>query len=359
MHRLLAALLLILALPAQAADLPLDRLTMPEGFRIETFARVPGARSVALSDGAVFVGSRGHAVHAVRLSDRKVTRVLDGLNVPNGIAVRDGFLYVAEQHRIVRYPLGATPGTVASTTPDVLFTGLPDKRWHGWRYAGFGPGGKLYVAVGAACNICRLKGLEGSIVRLNPEGGQPRIFAKGVRNSVGFDFHPVTGELHFTDNGADHMGDDSPPDELNHAPTKGLHFGFPFFGGGTDRTPDFRYASLPADTVPPEIAFGAHVAALGIDFYEGPQFPKTYRHDAFVAQHGSWNRSVPDGYRVVHVSFDEAGRATGYTPFIEGWLGPDGKAWGRPVDLEERPDGSLLVSDDKAGALYRVTYEGP
>lgn len=359
-HRLFAFLLfLLLALPGQAAELPLDMLRLPSGFQIEVFARVPGARSMVLGKDVLFVSSRGDSVYGVDLKSREAIEVQIGLKVPNGIALDDHHLYVAEQHRVIRVPLSGALERMWKAKPEVLFEGLPDNPWHGWRYMTLSPDGQLYIAVGSPCNICRTKGFEGTIVRLPKDGGTPSIFARGVRNSVGMDFHPVTGELHFTDNGADHMGDDSPPDELNHAPRPGLHFGFPFYGGGADRTSQYARATPPKDAVMPEVAFGAHVAALGIDFYQGRSFPDEYRNDAFVAQHGSWNRSIPDGYRVVRVRFDRAGRAVGYKPFVEGWLRPNGSSWGRPVDVEELPDGSILISDDRAGAIYRVSYHGP
>jgi glucose/arabinose dehydrogenase len=359
----LAVLLLLAAGPAGAEE-RLAGIRLPPGFAIELFARVPGARSLAPAPelGLLFVGSRGDAIHAVELRPDgragAVRTALGGLNVPNGIAWRDGFLYVAEQHRLVRFRIRGPADLGAAAEPEVLYDRLPDKRWHGWRYAGFGPDGRLYVAVGAPCNVCRVSGLEGTIVRFAPEGGPPEVYARGVRNSVGLDFHPRTGELYFTDNGADFMGDDEPPDELNHAPQPGLHFGFPYFGGGRSRTAEFRDEPPPGPTVPPAVAFGAHVAALGLHFYRGARFPAEYRTDAFVAQHGSWNRTVPDGYRVVRVRMTPDGRALGHEPFAEGWLMPDGRRWGRPVDIKELPDGSLLVSDDHAGAVWRISYGG-
>lgn len=362
----LVPLFLAAAFPACAAEAPslLAGITLPEGFRIEIYARVPGARSMAVAEelGVVFVGTRGDAVYAIIDRDRdrradSVVKVKSGLRVPNGVAWKDGRLYVAEQSRVVSF---AAPdlATLGRAAPEVLFDGLPDDRRHGWRYIAFGPDGLLYVSVGSPCNICATSGLEGTIIRLDVKGGRPEIFASGVRNSVGMDFHPVTDELHFTDNGADWMGDDQPPDELNHAPRKGLHFGFPYYGGGSARTDDFLGRHPPRPVTFPEIRFAAHVAALGVHFYRGGQFPPEYRHDAIVAQHGSWNRSVPDGYRLVRVRFDKSGRAQSRQPFAEGWL-RDGVSWGRPVDVKELGDGSLLVSDDHLGAIYRITYRKP
>jgi len=364
---ILAALAVVLALtplPA-AAQNPLGLIKLPPGFKIELYARVPGARSMAVMDdwGVVLVGTRGENVFAIIDADKdgrsdKVVQVFRNLNVANGIAYKDGWFYVAEQHRIIRF---SAPDlrTLAGADPQVLFRELPNNSWHGWRYARFGPDGKLYVAVGSPCNICETDGLEGTIIRISPEGGRPEIFASGVRNSVGFDFHPATGDLYFTDNGADDMGDDSPPDEFNHAPTKDLWFGFPYFGGGRDRTPDFKGAPLPRPATFPVIEFGAHVASLGISFYRGTQFPAEYRQDAFVAQHGSWNRSVPDGYRIARIRFNkQTHTAVAQETFADGWL-QGGSAWGRPVDVKEMADGSLLVSDDRADTVYRITYTAP
>jgi glucose/arabinose dehydrogenase len=244
---------------------------------------------------------------------------------------------------------------IGKEPPRVLFDGLPDKGWHGWRYAAFGRDGMLYVSVGAPCNVCSTQGLEGTIIRLDPAGGKPEVFARGVRNSVGMDFQPATGELYFTDNGADNMGDDVPPDELNHAPRAGLHFGFPYYGGGDAATSFLVGTRPPQPARMPVVRFGAHVAALGIHFYRGSMLPEEYRGDALVAHHGSWNRTVPDGYRIARVRFDDDGRATAWEPFAEGWL-EGGAAWGRPVDVKELGDGSVLVSDDRAGVLYRITY---
>ena len=364
------------ASPARAADpaptpLP-DFIKVPPGFAIAEYARVPKARTlVPVPDlGLVFVGQRGPEVHAILDTDQdgrpeKIIRLFDDLNVANGIDWKDGWLYIAEQDRIRRWRARSLPELMRAE-PEVLYDKLPDDPWHGWRYARFGPDGMLYVAVGAPCNICDLNGLEGTIVRLcppempRPPGAGPvEIFARGVRNSVGFDFQPGTGHLIFTDNGADNMGDDVPPDELNIAPEPGMWFGFPHFGGGTARTEEFRGQAQPYPHHPPIVEFGAHVASLGVSFYRGDQFPADARGDAFVAHRGSWNRTIPDGYRVARVRFDkETGTAKGWEPFATGFLRPGGARWGRPVDVKELPDGSLLVSDDHRGAVYRITYSG-
>jgi glucose/arabinose dehydrogenase len=348
---------------ATAEQLPVAQIKVPTGFKIETYARVPGARSISVVESLnlAFVGTRGDSIYAIldankdRRADR-VVRVKTGLRVPNGIVWHAGYLYVAEQHRIVRFKAPDLT-TLALAKPEVLFGNLPDLGHHGWRYAGMGPDGMLYVSVGAPCNICRLEGLTGTIIRIKPTGGKPEIFASGVRNSVGFDFQPSTGEMYFTDNGADGMGDDSPPDEFNHAPKKGLWYGFPYFGGGHDRTPNFKGQKLPRTPSFPVVEFGAHVASLGVHFYRGSMFPGTYKNDAFVVQRGSWNRTIPQGYRVMRIRFNESGKVLGKQIFADGWLNKHGEYWGRIVDVKELGDGSLLVSDNHANAVYRITYK--
>jgi glucose/arabinose dehydrogenase len=339
------------------ANPPLQRLDLPPGFAIEVFAEVPGARSLAVADGGrkVYVGTRESDLYAVLDPERDgvadgVMQVASGLNVPNGLAAQDGRLFVAEQHRIVRFE---PDGKVEIVVPPGV---LPDFRHHGWRYAGFGPDGKLYVAIGAPCNICEVAGFEGTIIRMNPDGHELEIFARGVRNSVGFDWHPLTGEMFFTDNGGDDLGDRIPPDELNRAHVPGLHFGYPVVYGDGIPYPQFAGRAPPVETTAPVVALEAHAAALGIHFYRGAMFPEDFRGDAFVAQHGSWNRTDPVGYRIMRLRFDAAGQPRGKEIFVAGWLGDDGRAWGRVVDLAELPDGSLLVSDDRAGLIYRITY---
>ena len=359
---MLAGILSLAGCAAAVTRADLAKIKLPPGFRIAVYARVPSARSLALAPslGGLFVGTRGDKLYAVFDRDRdhraeQVRVISSSLNVPNGIAFHGGYLYIAEQHRIIRYrPVlaGLGPKHV-----EVLFDRLPDFSHHGWRYAAIGPDRRLYVTVGAPCNICDIGGLQGTILRFELDGGDPVVFARGVRNSVGIDFHPATGEAFFTDNGGDGMGDDVPPDELNHAPRPGLNFGYPHYAGGDAVSPGYFDRKAPEGAVFPTVAFGAHVAALGIHFYRGRMFPPAYRNDAFVAQHGSWNRTVPDGYRIMRVRFDASGRPTAKEVFAEGWL-QHGRAWGRPVDIKELPDGSLLVSDDRAGVIYRITYAG-
>lgn len=338
----------------------LDRLRLPEGFAIELFAQVPGARSLAVAeDGArIYVGTRGHEVFAVLDPERdgranEVVPLAGNLKVPNGIAAdRDGTLYVAEQHRIVRLaPTGAWQVVVP---PGVL----PDASLHGWRYAALGPDGRLYVTIGAPCNACETKGFEGTIVRLRPDGHELEIYARGVRHAQGLDWHPATGELFFTDPGADWLGDRIPPDEINRASEPYLHFGYPQRYGNDLPDPRFSLVGLRQPTRPAVLDLPPHAGALGLRFYRGAMFPDGYRHDAFIAQHGSWNLPDPVGYRVMRIHFDHAGRPLSQEVFIDGWLGRDGRFWGRPVDLAELPDGSLLLSDDFAGLIYRITYAG-
>jgi len=353
------------SLSVQTAVAAQTDLSLPPGFSIAVYAKAPGARSLALAEdlGAVFVSTRHDTVYAIPLRDDDGLRpsypVLRGLTSPNGIAWKDGFLYVVEQHRVTRYHVPSIDA-LTDAKPEVLFDDLPDKDWHGNRYIRFGADGALYVGVGAPCNVCSLSGYEGSILKFTPgRWNKPEIAATGVRNTVGIDFHPATGQIFFTDNGADGMGDDSPPDELNALTTPGAHFGFPWYGGGEDRAPHFRLLPVPSGMVAPVVRFQAHVAPLGIDFYAGRMFPEVYKGDAFVAQHGSWNRSSPVGYQIKRIRFNATGQVIGQEPFITGWLRPDGGVTGRPVDLEELPDGSLLISDDAAGLIYRVTYKKP
>ena len=352
---------------AQRADLAL--LRVPPGFTIAIYADdVPGARSMALSpSGIVYVGTRDGgdgSVYAVVDEDAdgagdRVVAIARGLSQPNGVAWRDGSLYVAEFNRVIRY--AAIDDFVSSGRgfDDVplatVVRELPETDHHEWRYIAFGPDGKLYVGLGAPCNICDPEAPLAGIARMNPDGSGFESFASGVRNTVGFDFHPGTGELWFTDNGRDELGDDVPSDELNAAPRPGIHFGYPFCHQGDVADPEFGELRRCAEFEPPAWKLGAHVAALGMQFYDGAMFPQEYRGRIFIAEHGSWNRSSKVGYRVVSVRL-EGGRPVEEETFAEGWLQGD-EAWGRPVDVLVMPDGALLVSDDRAGAIYRIASE--
>ena len=340
----------------------LSKLHMPPGFKVEVYAEVPGARQMALgTNGNVYVGTRGNKVYAVvdKNKDHKADQVvtmLDDLNVGNGVAMYDGNLYVAEQNRITRY---AAPdfdlNLPFKKMREVIYDKLPNKDHHGWRYIAFGPDKKLYVTIGAPCNICDPQGIEASIIRMNPDGSNVETYAKGVRNSVGMDFQPKTNTLFFTDNGVDMMGDDIPHDELNAAPKIGMHFGFPFYAGDNARQNEWKNKTPPKDVTYPVNKFQAHSANLAVKFYTGKQFPTEYQNSAIVAQHGSWNRKSPVGYQLMRVTFDDKHQVKSSEVFIDGWL-ENGEVWGRPTDILQMPDGSMLVSDDYNGIIYRVSY---
>jgi len=367
-RRIAAVLLLALAAGAvvrAAAErrLPLDTIRLPPGFRASLFSdEVPGARAMAVSPGGtVFVGTASGNVYALpRPADPAkapaVVVIARGLHAPNGVAFRGGSLYVAEPERISRFDdierHLASPGR-----PTTVADGFPSETGHGLRVLRFGPDNWLYMGIGVPCNVCVKADPYGTIVRIRPNGTSREIFARGIRNSVGFDWDPATRELWFTDNGRDWLGDDAPPDELNRAPKAGMNFGFPYCHGGDIPDPELGKLHPCSELTPPEQKLGAHVASLGMRFYTGAMFPPEYRGQVFIAEHGSWNRSRKAGYRVTLVTV-KGGRAAGYRPFAEGWLQGE-RAWGRPVDVQVMPDGALLVSDDAAGAIYRISYEDP
>jgi glucose/arabinose dehydrogenase len=289
------------------------------------------------------------------MSTKEVITVARGLDTPNGVAVRDGDLYVAEISRVIRFD-GIESSLRNPPAFVVMNGGFPADEAHGWKFIRFGPDGKLYVPVGMPCNICEREDPRyGTIMRMNPDGSGLEVYASGIRNTVGFDWHPGTGELWFTENGRDWLGDDLPPDELNRAAGPGRHFGFPYCYGSGTPDPDFPGRDC-SQYVPAELELGAHVAALGMRFYAGDQFPEKYRGGIFIAEHGSWNRSTPVGYRVMFVAIRDNAPVS-HEVFAEGWL-QGNFAWGRPVDVLVLPDGSLLVSDDKAGVIYRISYAG-
>lgn len=341
-----------------------SEIKLPSGFRVAVYAEVPHARSMTLgADGVVYVGTRkDDRVYAVRDGDgdhvgETVTEVASGLDTPNGVAWRDGDLYIAEVSRILR--LDDIDGRLDSPpAPVVVRDDLPTDTQHGWKFIAFGPDDKLYVPVGAPCNVCsRADERYAALLRMNPDGSDLEVYAEGIRNTVGFAWHPVTKELWFTDNGRDKLGDDVPGDELNHAPTPGLHFGFPYCHQGDVVDPELGEGRSCADFTAPARVLGPHVAALGMRFYTGEMFPAEYRGQVFIAEHGSWNRSEPIGYRVTLARLD-GDRVTSYEVFAEGWMRSDGDVWGRPVDVLVMPDGALLVSDDEAGKLYRIDRAG-
>jgi len=342
----------------------LDHITVPPGFRVATFtSAVPGARSLTLgAKGTVFVGTQAGSVYAV--VDREhdgtadqVFTIAKGLDMPNGVAFRQGALYVAEVSRVQRYD-AIEDHLAAPPAPVTVIDGLPREHHHGWKFIAFGPDDLLYVPVGAPCNVCESSDPRfASILRFRPDGTPVDTMARGVRNTVGFDWEPGSGTFWFTDNGRDLLGDDVPPDELNRATVAGRHYGFPACHGGTIVDPVFAKGRDCRMFEPPAIALGPHVAAIGMRFYRGTMFPEEYRGQVFIAEHGSWNRSQKIGYRVSLVRVKD-GQAVSYSPFAQGWL-QGGEAWGRPADVQELPDGSLLVSDEKAGAIYRITYARP
>jgi glucose/arabinose dehydrogenase len=341
---------------AAASNLPLEKIKLPPGFAISIYAEVPHARSMTLgADGTVFIGSmREGKVYAVT-KERKVHVIAKDLNVPNGVAYRNGSLFVAEIGRILRYD-NIESSLNSPAKPVVVTNKFPQDTHHGWKFIAFGPDGMLYVPVGAPCNICEPDPDRYALIsRIKPDGTGYEVFARGVRNSVGFDWNPQTREMWFTDNGRDWMGDDLPSDELNHAPQAGMHFGYPYCHQGDTPDPEFGAKHGCSEFTPPAVKLGPHVAALGMRFYTANQFPAEYRNRIFIAQHGSWNRSQKSGYRVMMVTLKN-NRPDKYEEFAEGWLQGE-KNWGRPVDLLVMPDGSLLVSDDQAGVIYRISYQ--
>jgi glucose/arabinose dehydrogenase len=352
---------------AAKSDVQLEKIQLPEGFSIEVWAAdVPNARSMALSEsGIVFVGNRQEKnVYALvdENGDGKADSkyiLANNLRMPNGVAIKDGDLYVAEVSRILRFK--DIEKNLENPTFEVVYENYPDEAHHGWKFIAFGPDGLLYIPVGAPCNICVSENpIFASITRLdvrNP-GAKPEIYAHGVRNSVGMDWHPISKELWFTDNGRDMLGDDIPDCELNRATRFGQHFGYPYWHAGTIQDPEVGSEGKEASFYTlPAAKLGAHTAPLGISFYEGDLFPASYKHQLFIAKHGSWNRSKKSGYEVVLARMDSTGTVTGQEAFATGWLDAESQeAWGRPVDVQELKDGSLLISDDVANCIYRVTY---
>jgi glucose/arabinose dehydrogenase len=354
---------------AGAAGVQLDKLRVPPGFRVELLTgAVPNAREMALGrfadgKGVLYVGSMSEGkVYAVELDAGKagaVHTIASHLEMPTGLAWRDGSLYVAAVSRILRFD-AIDDHLDPAPAPVVVSDRFPGETHHGWKFIAFGPDGKLYVPVGAPCNICEPDPRHGVIQRMNSDGSGLETVARGVRNSVGFDWSPVDRTLWFTDNGRDMMGDDVPSDELNHITRPGQNFGYPYCHAGDVPDPEFGARHACSEFTPPAAKLGAHVASIGMRFYTGTQFPPAYRGNAFIAEHGSWNRSKKSGYVVVRVAIDREGHAVGPEPFVQGWLQVDANGnesvWGRPADVQPLPDGSLLVSDDLAGAIYRVRY---
>ncbi|MFK7956964.1 MAG: sorbosone dehydrogenase family protein [Lysobacterales bacterium] len=343
-------------------DLPLQRITLPEGFVIEVFSsEVPNARAMARgARGTLFVGSRKEGkVYAVVDSDDdhkadQVFVVASGLELPTGIAYANGSLFIGAVSTI--YRLDDIENRLDNPPElQVVSDQFPAETHHGWKYLGFGPDGKLYVPVGAPCNVCLEEGYA-EIQRIDPDGGQRETVARGVRNTVGFDWHPQTGQLWFTDNGRDMLGDDVPACELNHLSEVGQHFGFPYCHGGDVPDPEFGDQAACSEFRPPAAKLGAHVAPLGMAFYTGQQFPAKYHQQIILAEHGSWNRSKKSGYQLTLATLS-GDTVVNTEPFASGWLDDaEQSVWGRPADVLNWPDGSLLVSDDTAGVIYRIHY---
>ncbi len=344
------------------ADVQLDLLKLPPGFSIEVYAEgVKNARQLALGDkGTVFAGSRragklwaltdadgDQQAEQVRLIDKK-------LDMPSGLEFLNGALYVGAVDQILRYD-DIESSLDQPPEPVVISDVLPDKAHHGWKYLRFGPDGKLYIPVGVPCNICDDEGF-GDIRRMNADGSDMEFYAHGVRNSVGLAFHPENGELWFTDNGKDMMGDDIPADELNHAPRAGMHFGFPYCHQGDLLDDEFGKGKNCEDYTPPVAKLEPHGAALGLVFYTGDMFPAEYRNRLFITQHGSWNRSEKIGYQILVLEVQPDGKVLDKKVFASGWLQNEDD-WGRPNDVMVMPDGALLVSDDKANVIYRISYK--
>ncbi len=336
-------------------------IILPPGFKIDVYAdNVKGARSMALSpDGILFVGTRDENVYAILDTNKdykadKVITIASGLNEPNGVALKDGNLYVAEINRVIRYD-NIEKNLNDPPKPVVINDTFPSDKHHGWKFIRFGTDGKLYVPVGAPCNVCIPDSKHASLFRMNPDGSNLEKYASGIRNTVGFDWNPETKVLWFTDNGRDMLGDNIPPDELNRAPKRGLNFGFPYMFGSDVRDPEFGKGVDLSKFQKPAMDLGPHVASLGMRFYTGDMFPSEYKNEIFIAEHGSWNRSQKIGYRVVVVKVSN-GKAISKQIFAQGWLKGQSVS-GRPVDVQQMEDGSLLVSDDYAGVIYRITYQ--
>ncbi|WP_426104633.1 PQQ-dependent sugar dehydrogenase [Massilia sp. TSP1-1-2] len=354
------------AAPAAAASYPeLANFTLPPGFSMTVFAdKVNAARSMAVSpSGIVYVGSGAAGKVVALVSSKrdnvidKVVTVAEGLDTPIGVAWLNGALYVGEVSRVIRFDnIDSTYDK--SPKVNVLKVSLPSDKWHGGKVIKAGPDGKLYIPVGAPCNVCNKENEPYSkIHRMNPDGSSLEEYARGIRNTVGFAFHPTTGQLWFTDNGRDMLGDNLPSDKLHVAPKAGMHFGFPYCAGGVVPDPEFAAGRKCAEFEEPVAKLGPHVAALGLAFNTGSQFPAQYKNQLFVAEHGSWNRAQKSGYRVALVTLHE-NKMVSDTVFIDGFI-QNGEVVGRPVDIAFLADGSMLVSDDHRGRIYRVTYKAP
>lgn len=351
--------------PAKVFSRPaaLSEIELPEGFQVHYYAQdVVNARSMVLSpSNTLFVSTRkADKVYAFKDTNNDYQAdlrylITDKLKMPNGVAFKDGDLFVAEVDKVWRFP-DIEQNLDNVEEPELVYDGYPSDKHHGWKYIAFGPDGKLYIPVGAPCNICESDPIYTTITRIDVNDPDPEIVATGIRNTVGFDWDPQTDELWFTDNGRDWMGDDLPACELNRVKTEGSHYGYPYCHQGDLLDPEFGSGKSCDDYVAPYQNLGPHVAPLGMEFFESSMFPDTYKDCIFIAEHGSWNRSTPIGYRITMVD-RSAPDGQRYKDFATGWLSENGNRWGRPVDLEWMQDGSLLVSDDFGDAIYRIFYQ--
>ena len=346
--------LFLVSQPMPGSPIQLGKIMLPKGYKIEVYADgVTNARAMDFAeDGTLFAGSMNEGkVYAIR-PDRSVIIIDDSLEMPTGLDYYEGDLYVSEISRILKYE-NILLSMNSSPEPVVINGNFPSDKWHGWKFIRVGPDGKLYVPVGMPCNACLPdKTWYGRIMMMTLDGKTLEYFAEGIRNTVGFDWSPATGEFWFTDNGRDEMGDNIPPDELNKSRVGGQHFGFPFLNGKTPDTGFWPQRPKNTDFTTPAFELPAHVAALGMRFYTGVMFDEKYRGGIFIAEHGSWNRSKKTGYRISFIHIEED-RAKSYEVFAAGWQQGE-KAWGRPADVQVGPDGSLFVSDDLAGCIYRI-----
>jgi glucose/arabinose dehydrogenase len=346
------------ALPAN--EIPVNQIKVPPGFEVTVYASgAPNARSMTFGkNGTLFVGTRFPGnVYAVvdKNGTREVKTIAKGLYRSNGVAYKNGTLYVAELSRIIKFE-NVDANLDNLPPPKVVFDALPKDEPHGWKFMTLGPDGWLYFQIGSPGNILMPPYTHATINRVDPDKGVMETVARGVRNSVGMDFHPRTKQLWFTNNGRDWVDDELPNDTLHHVAAKGQNFGFPFCHQGDLLDDEFGKGRSCSEFSKPDLKLGPHVAALGMRFYTGNQFPAEYRNNIFIAEHGSWNRTKKTGYNVSRVVLDDKGKIVKYEPFATGWLQGE-NFWGRPADVQVAPDGSLLVSDDVAGAIFRIAYK--
>jgi glucose/arabinose dehydrogenase len=344
-----------------ASEIPLASYKLPPGFKAEIWASgMPGIRALVRGDnGKYYAGTRGIG-RVYEITDAGGARtsrvVVDKLVQPAGVAYRNGSLIVMAIDKVLRFDGIATNPNAAPVDMTAAFQ-LPKEQHHNWKYIAFGPDGKLYVPFGAPCNICEPGAEYAQIRRYNADGSGMEVIARGVRNTQGFDWHPVTKELWFTDHGRDWMGDDGPEDELNRMARTGQNFGFPYCHAGGIPDPDIARANACSGVTLPVTTMGPHAAAMGVHFYTGSMFPAEYRNAMFVARKGSWNRTKKFGYDVVVVRADASGASARVEPFMTGFMNPaDDSFSGRPTYFLQQPDGSLLVSDEQLGAVYRISY---